>query len=95
MYAFRDFSNVFVWLLTVRITIFWFPNLYWWEMPWYVVVVITDPYLRMWRGLFPGVFGLDLSTILAFMFVQYLQGVIERGIISTLDVLAGMMSLSL
>jgi len=39
------------------------------------VFQITDPYLNLFRGLIPPVFGLDLSAILAFVTLNVLTGV--------------------
>ena len=39
------------------------------------VYQITDPYLNLFRGLIPPVFGLDLSPILAFVLLNVLTNV--------------------
>ena len=39
------------------------------------VFQITDPYLNLFRGLIPPVFGLDLSPILAFVLLNVLTNV--------------------
>ncbi|MGK3739961.1 MAG: hypothetical protein ACI90V_006809 [Bacillariaceae sp.] len=39
------------------------------------VYQVTDPYLNLFRGLLPPVFGLDLSTILAFVVLSVLGNV--------------------
>ena len=37
------------------------------------VFAITDPYLNLFRGIIPPIFGLDLSPILAFVTLNLLQ----------------------
>ena len=39
------------------------------------VFQITDPYLNLFRGLIPPIFGLDLSPILAFVLLNVLTNV--------------------
>jgi len=34
---------------------------------------MTDPYLRLFRGLIPPVFGFDLSPLLAFLLLTFLE----------------------
>ena len=39
------------------------------------VFQITDPYLNLFRGLIPPIFGLDLSSILAFVLLNVMTNV--------------------
>jgi YggT family protein len=34
---------------------------------------MTDPYLRLFRGLIPPVFGFDLSPLLSFLLLTFLE----------------------
>ena len=58
-------------VITVRILLSWFPQAQGIGalQP---VYAITDPYLNLFRGLIPPIFGLDLSPILAFFLLSTL-----------------------
>jgi len=68
-------------LLTFRLTMTWFPNFNPFVQPFYLLAKITDPYLRLFRGLMPTVFGVDLSPIIAIMWLECLIEIINELII--------------
>lgn len=57
-------------MLVLRITIMWFPNINPYRQPFYSMIQLTDPYLNLFRGWMPPIFGIDLSVILAFVVIQ-------------------------
>jgi YggT family protein len=59
----------------------WFPNFNPFVQPFYLLAKITDPYLRLFRGLMPTVFGVDLSPIIAIMWLECLIEIINELII--------------
>ena len=70
-----SFLKIYILLLTFRVTLTWFPNINWYTQPFYTVIKLTNPYLRLFKGLLPTLFGLDLSPILAFLFLEALMDI--------------------
>ena len=61
-------------LLIVRIFLTWIPNIDWDSQPFAFLRSLTDPFLNIFRGLIPPIGGaLDISPILAFFALQFLQ----------------------
>merc|ERR1712216_713857 len=65
-----EFLHIYMAMLVLRITIMWFPNLNPYRQPFYSMMQLTDPYLNLFRGWMPPIFGIDLSVILAFVVIQ-------------------------
>jgi YggT family protein len=68
-----NFSKLFLALLTIRIYLTWFPNINFYVQPFVTLGKMTDPYLRLFRGLIPPVFNIDFSAILAFLFITFVE----------------------
>jgi YggT family protein len=66
------FLKFYMALLTIRIYLTWFPNLNFYTQPFYSIAKMTDPYLRVFRGIFPPLIGIDLSPIIAFLLLSFL-----------------------
>mmetsp|Transcript_43977 Transcript_43977/g.80356 ORF Transcript_43977/g.80356 Transcript_43977/m.80356 type:complete len:215 (+) Transcript_43977:85-729(+) len=71
-----NFAKIYMALMVLRITIMWFPNLNPYRQPFYAMMQLTDPYLNLFRGWMPPIFGMDLSAILAFAILQALIDVL-------------------
>jgi len=69
--GFANFLSIFNLVITGRILLSWFPQAQSIGalQP---VFAITDPYLNLFRGIIPPIFGLDLSPILAFVTLNLL-----------------------
>jgi YggT family protein len=65
------FLKLYIVLLTIRIYITWFPNINAYTQPFASLGKMTDPYLRVFRGLIPAIFGIDLSPILGFLLLNF------------------------
>jgi len=65
------FLKFYLVLLTIRIYITWFPNFNMYSQPLYSLGKLTDPYLKIFRGLIPSFFGIDLSPLLGFLFLNF------------------------
>lgn len=63
-------------ILIVRILLSWFPNIDWYKQPYKSIESISEPILAPFRKLIPPLGGLDLSPIVAFLFLQIVFGVI-------------------
>jgi|MDSY01.1.fsa_nt_gb YggT family protein len=67
-----SFLKIYILLLSMRVTLTWFPSINWYTQPFYTLIKLTNPYLRLFKGLLPALFGLDISPILAFLFIEAL-----------------------
>merc|ERR1719223_356396 len=65
-----NFCKIYLAMLVFRITIMWFPNVNPYRQPFYSMIQLTDPYLNLFRGWMPPIFGVALSVILAFVVIQ-------------------------
>jgi len=70
------FLQIYSGLLIIRILLTWFPNVDWYKQPFTALSQITDPYLNLFRSIIPPLGGMDFSPILAFLALNFLQGVI-------------------
>ncbi len=66
------FLKFYIALLTLRVYLTWFPNLNFYTQPLYSLGKMTDPYLRVFRGIIPTFIGLDLSPLLGFILLTFL-----------------------
>jgi len=66
------FLKFYIALLTLRVYLTWFPNLNFYTQPLYSLGKMTDPYLRVFRGIIPPLIGLDLSPLLGFFLLTFL-----------------------
>lgn len=69
--GFANFLSIYNLVITARVLLSWFPQAQGVAVL-QPVFQITDPYLNLFRGLIPPVFGLDLSPILAFVLLNVL-----------------------
>ena len=66
------FLKIYIILLTLRVYISWFPNINIYTQPFSTLNKMTDPYLRLFRGILPPLIGFDLSPLLGFIFLTFL-----------------------
>ena len=66
------FLKFYIALLTLRVYLTWFPNLNFYTQPLYSLGKMTDPYLRVFRGIIPPLISLDLSPLLGFILLTFL-----------------------
>jgi YggT family protein len=71
------FLQIYSILLIIRILLSWFPNVDWFNPPFSVLGQLTDPYLNLFRSIIPPLGGIDLSPILAFLLLRFIQGGID------------------
>lgn len=70
--GFSTFLGIYNTIITARILLSWFPQAASIGLL-QPVYAVTDPYLNLFRGLIPPIFGLDLSPILAFFLLSVLS----------------------
>ena len=75
----RDTLSIYSFLLIIRVLLSWFPNLDWSNPILVNLSAITDPYLNIFRGIIPPIAGtLDISPILAFLLLNFVQSLLIR-----------------
>lgn len=72
-----SFLQIYLTLLGLRVSLTWFPNVNWYGQPFYALAKITDPYLRLFRGIIPPLIGMDLSAILGFLMLQCIMQIVS------------------
>ncbi len=68
-----SFISIYLGLLFIRVLLTWFPNIDWFSQPFAALGQITDPYLNLFRSIIPPLGGMDLSPMLAFLALSFLQ----------------------
>lgn len=81
--SFIGFLQVYLILLLVRVSLSWFPNVNWYGQPFYSLSRLTDPYLKMFRGIVPPLIGIDISPILGFILLQCIMQIVSNIGLST------------
>ena len=70
--GFAGFLKFYIIALTLRVYLTWFPNINIYTQPFSSLGKMTDPYLRLFRGILPPLIGFDLSPLLGFIFLTFL-----------------------
>nr|YP_009420230.1 putative plastid protein 19 [Cryptomonas curvata]ASO75718.1 putative plastid protein 19 [Cryptomonas curvata] len=81
--SFLGFLQIYLILLLIRVSLTWFPNVNWYGQPFYSLSRLTDPYLRMFRGIVPPLVGIDISPILGFILLQCIMQIASNIGLST------------
>tara|TARA_Y100000994_G_C15350602_1_gene300449 strand:+ start:45 stop:347 length:303 start_codon:yes stop_codon:yes gene_type:complete len=72
----RTTLSLYYILLIIRILLTWFPGIDWSNGILSALTSITDPYLNIFRGIIPPIGGFDISSLLALILFQVIQGLI-------------------
>lgn len=73
-------ARLYYWILTIRVTLQWFPSINPYIFPLYMLIHATDFYLEQFTGLIPTILGIDMTTMCAFVCLEW--------IIRTLDAIS-------
>nr|YP_011006234.1 hypothetical protein V2485_pgp019 [Dictyotopsis propagulifera]WAM63238.1 hypothetical protein [Dictyotopsis propagulifera] len=73
-------ARLYYWILTIRVTLQWFPSVNPYIFPLYMLIYATDFYLEQFTGLVPIILGIDMTTMCAFVCLEW--------IIRTLDAIS-------
>lgn len=76
--SFIGFLQIYLILLLVRVSLTWFPNVNWYAQPFYSLSRLTDPYLKIFRGIVPPLIGIDISPILGFILLQCVMQIVSN-----------------
>ena len=66
--------RIYSFLLLIRVLLTWFPSIDWNNGILSALCSITDPYLNIFRGVIPPIGGFDISSLLAFLLLNFLEG---------------------
>ena len=69
-----DTLRIYSFLLLIRVLLTWFPSIDWSNGILSALCSITDPYLNIFRGVIPPIGGFDISSLLAFILLNVIQG---------------------
>lgn len=72
------FLQIYLVLLLIRVSLSWFPNINWYGQPFYSLSKLTDPYLKIFRGIVPPLLGIDISPILGFILLQSITQIVSN-----------------
>ena len=70
--------TLYYFLLIIRILLTWFPGIDWSNGILSALTSIADPYLNIFRGIIPPIGGFDISSLLALILFQVIQGFIPQ-----------------
>lgn len=76
VYSVAKLFDLFGLILIARILLTWFPNINWRNQPFKGLRIISDFYLEPFRKVIPPVGMLDLSPIVAFIFLEIIRGLV-------------------
>ena len=65
--------TIYTYLLLVRVLLTWFPSIDWSNGVLSALCSITDPYLNIFRGVIPPIGGIDISSLLAFLLLNFFE----------------------
>ena len=66
------FLKFYIVALTLRVYLTWFPNINFYTQPFSTLGKMTDPYLRLFRGIIPPLLGFDVFPLLGFSLLTFL-----------------------
>ena len=69
------FLKFYIVMMTLRVYLTWFPNINFYSQPFDTLGRMTDPYLRLFRGILPPLLGFDVSPLLGFSLLTFLVDV--------------------
>lgn len=71
------FLKFYMIMLTLRVYLTWFPNINFYQQPFNSLGKMTDPYLRLFRGIIPPLLAFDISPLLAFLLITFLIDILS------------------
>lgn len=69
----NTFFAIYWWIIIVRIFLTWIPTINWYSQPCKFLKDVVDPVLAPFRSIIPSFGGLDISPVVALLFLQLVQ----------------------
>lgn len=76
--------SIFYLLVLVRCALSFIPNIDWHKQPFLAIIQVVDPYLNIFKNFIPPIGLVDISPIVAIIFL----GIIQKAIVYAILVLA-------
>jgi YggT family protein len=73
-----NFVNIYLLLIFIRILLSWFQTAEWAYSIMTFLSPITDPYLNIFRSIIPPLGGLDMSSLLAILALQFISSILTQ-----------------
>nr|YP_011007361.1 hypothetical protein V2495_pgp019 [Scytothamnus australis]WAM64790.1 hypothetical protein [Scytothamnus australis] len=67
----------YYWVLTVRLSVQWFPNINPYMHPIYILMYTTDFFLNFFKEFVPNILGMDMSSMAAFICLEWMIRTLE------------------
>jgi YggT family protein len=64
--------------LILRIYLSWFPSINLYSQPFFTLVKLTNPYLRLWRGVMPPIGPIDFSALIGFLVISFAEDIFAQ-----------------
>lgn len=77
LYFMKVFLRQYYWVLTLRLSIQWFPNINPYIHPMYSLIYATDFFLEKFEDLVPVILGMDMSSMCAFICLEWMIRTLE------------------
>nr|YP_010471268.1 hypothetical protein N4M72_pgp061 [Sargassum confusum]QXI87550.1 Ycf19 [Sargassum muticum]UEP18044.1 Ycf19 [Sargassum kjellmanianum]UVW81588.1 hypothetical protein [Sargassum siliquastrum]AZJ16045.1 hypothetical protein ScoCPG_p082 [Sargassum confusum]UVF63226.1 hypothetical protein [Sargassum confusum] len=72
IYFIKVFLRQYYWVLTLRLSIQWFPNINPYIHPIYTLIFSTEFFLKQFKNLLPIILGMDMSAMCAFLCLEWI-----------------------
>ena len=79
-YLVYTFFRLITLLIVVTVLLSWFPSIDWYRQPFKFLRDFTDLFLSPFRRIIPPIGGLDISPIVAILFIQFAGAAIARAL---------------
>ncbi len=73
----KFFLRQFYWVLTLRFSVQWFPNINPYIHPVYSLLYATDFFLEIFKDFVPVILGMDMSAMCAFLCLEWMIRTLE------------------
>ncbi|CAN0324887.1 unnamed protein product [Ascophyllum nodosum] len=77
IYFMKVFLRQYYWVLTLRLSIQWFPNINPYIHPMYTLIFATEFFLKQFKDLLPIILGMDMSAMCAFLCLEWMIRTLE------------------
>ena len=77
VYFLKVFLRQYYWVLTLRLSMQWFPNINPYIHPMYSLIHATDFFLKQFEDFVPIILGMDMSSMCAFICLEWMIRTLE------------------
>nr|AZL87961.1 ycf19 [Leachiella pacifica] len=66
----KNFIEIYLILISFKISLMWFPTINWYNEPFCSLNRLTKPYLQIFKGTIPMIYGIDISPMFSLISLQ-------------------------